>query len=166
MLDGPFQYKKSYEKPHMFSWVMNNYWVTNFRASQEGEFRWSYCITSTDDLSNATAINFTRNSRIPVYARIMPVGKENNMPMDFSAFGIDESNLLMTSCTLSKDAGWLLLNVRETDGIDATLTINDRSGKPCLFQIVNAIEEPLSDLVTSEQFKAEENKFIKLKIEQ
>ena len=166
LLDGPFQYKKSYEKPHMFSWVMNNYWVTNFRASQEGEFRWSYCITSTDDLSNAAAINFTRNSRIPVYARIMPVGKENNMPMDFSAFGIDESNLLMTSCTLSKDPGWLLLNVRETEGKDATLIFKDGSGKPILFRVVNAIEEPLSDLVTAQPFKAEENKFIKLKIEQ
>jgi hypothetical protein len=145
---------------------MNNYWVTNFRASQEGEFRWSYCITSTDDLSNAAAINFTRNSRIPVYARIMPVGKENNMPMDFSAFGIDESNLLMTSCTLSKDPGWLLLNVRETEGKDATLIFKDGSGKPILFRVVNAIEEPLSDLVTAQPFKAEENKFIKLKIEQ
>ncbi|MBF6628966.1 MAG: hypothetical protein ITG04_10745 [Proteiniphilum sp.] len=166
LLDGPFQYRKSYEKPHLFSWVMNNYWVTNFRASQEGEFRWNYCITSTDDLSNVAAINFTRNSRIPVYARIMPVGKENNMPVDFSAFAIDKSNLLMTSCTLSEDPGWLLLNVRETDGKDTALTISDRSGKPFMFQIVNAIEEPLSDLVTSDRFKADENKFIKLKIEQ
>lgn len=166
LLDGPFQYKKSYEKPHLFSWVMNNYWVTNFRASQEGEFRWNYCITSTDDLSNAAAISFTRNSRIPLYARIMPVGKENNRPVDFSAFAVDRSNLLMTSCTLSEDAGWLLLNVRETDGRDAELTINDSSGEPYLFQIVNAIEEPLSGLVTSDRFRAEENKFIKLKIEQ
>jgi hypothetical protein len=88
------------------------------------------------------------------------------MPMDFSAFGIDETNLLMTSCTLSKDAGWLLLNVRETDGIEVILIFKDRNGKPILFRVVNAIEDPLSDLVTAQPFKAEENKFIKLKIEQ
>lgn len=164
LLDGPFQYEKKYEKPHVFSWVMNNYWVTNFRASQEGEFRWNYCITSTDDLSNTAAIRFTRNTRIPLYVRVMPVGKENNKPMDFSAFEIDKSNLLMTSCTLSRDSGFLLLNVRETDGKNTEFTIKDRSGKLYGFQIVNAIEEPLSDVVTSDPFAPFENKFIKLKL--
>lgn len=164
LLDGPFQYEKKYDKPHVFSWVMNNYWVTNFRASQEGEFRWNYFITSTDDLSNTAAIDFTRNARIPLYARVMPVGKENNKPMDFSAFEIDKSNLLMTSSTLSKDAGFLLLNVRETDGKSTEFTIKDRSGKLYEFQIVNAIEESLSDTVKSVSFAPFENKFIKLKI--
>lgn len=163
LLDGPFQYKKEYEKPHLFSWVMNNYWVTNFRASQEGEFRWNYCITSTEDLSNTAALRFTRNTRIPLYARVMTVGKENNKPMDFSAFEIDQSNLLMTSCTLSNESGYLLLNVREIDGKETTFNIKDRNGKPYQFQIVNAIEEPQSDIVTSDDFIPFENKFIKVK---
>ena len=32
------------------------------------------------------------------------------------------------------------------------------------FQVVNAIEEPLSDVVTSDPFAPFENKFIKLKL--
>lgn len=164
LLDGPFQYEKKYDKPHVFSWVMNNYWVTNFRASQEGEFRWNYCITSTEDLSNSIAIDFTRNSRIPLYARVMPVGKENNKPTEFSAFEIDPPNLLMTSCSPSGDHGFLLLNVRETDGKDTALIIRDRSGKTYDLQVVNAIEEPLSDIVASHSFAPFENKFIKVKL--
>ena len=165
LLDGPFQYKKSYEKPHVFSWVMNNYWVTNFRASQEGEFRWNYYITSTDDLTNSAAMNFTRNSRTPIYSRIMPVGKENNKPLSFTGLEIENSNLIMTSSTISKDPGWLLLNVVEMDGKDTELIIKDMSGKSCQFQFVNAIEEPISSLDSSGIFKAFENRFIKVKIE-
>ncbi|MCC6490963.1 MAG: hypothetical protein IT364_25975, partial [Candidatus Hydrogenedentes bacterium] len=49
---GKWQEMAAVEKPHVYSWVMNNYWFTNFRASQEGEFKWSYYITSTNDISN------------------------------------------------------------------------------------------------------------------
>ncbi len=34
---GKFQPAAKPGKPHIFSWVLNNYWTTNFLASQEGE---------------------------------------------------------------------------------------------------------------------------------
>ncbi len=163
MLDGRFQYRKTYEKPHVYSWVMNNYWVTNFRASQEGEFRWNYHLTTTADTSNTAASKFGWSSRIPLYARVMPQGKENGFPMSWSAFGIDAPNLLMTSCTVSKDDGWLMLNVRELDGIETKLTLTGRNGRQIPFLVVNAIEEPLGESTTSDRFAPFENKFIKFK---
>ncbi|MBI5865856.1 MAG: hypothetical protein HZB38_15400, partial [Planctomycetes bacterium] len=48
---GKFQSQLRAEKAHAYSWVMNNYWTTNFSASQEGEFRWSYSLTSAADTS-------------------------------------------------------------------------------------------------------------------
>ena len=36
---------------YVFPWLMNNYWTTNFRASQEGEFKCGFVISSTQDLS-------------------------------------------------------------------------------------------------------------------
>ncbi|MFR6634293.1 MAG: hypothetical protein ACLUQ6_04330 [Alistipes onderdonkii] len=36
LLDDPYRQPRTYEKPHVFPWLMNNYWTTNFRASQEG----------------------------------------------------------------------------------------------------------------------------------
>lgn len=161
---GQFQRKKSFDKPHVYSWVMNNYWTTNFRASQEGEFRWSYYLTSTDNTSNTTATRFGWASRVPLYARVMPAGKENNYPMDYSAFDIDKTNLLMTSCTPSRDESYLLLNIRETEGVNTVLTIKDKEGNQYDFQVVNAIEDPLSDVVSSQSFTPFENKFIKVKL--
>ncbi|SFK56272.1 Glycosyl hydrolases family 38 N-terminal domain-containing protein [Porphyromonadaceae bacterium KH3CP3RA] len=161
---GQFQRKKSFDKPHVYSWVMNNYWTTNFRAYQEGEFRWSYYLTSTDDTSNIAATRFGWASRVPLYARVMPAGKKNSQPAEYSAFEMDGKNLLMTSCTPSKEEHFLLLNIREMNGESTELVIKDGDGNPYRFQIVNAIEEPLSDVVTSHSFAPFENKFIKIKL--
>src|SRR5699024_3826145 len=51
LLDDPYDQPRTYEKPHVFPWLMNNYWTTNFRASQEGEFKCGFVISSTRDTS-------------------------------------------------------------------------------------------------------------------
>lgn len=165
MMDGPFQYEKTYEKPHVFSWVMNNYWVTNFRASQEGQFGWSYYLTSSDDVSDAEATHFTWDSRVPLYARVMPVGKENGKPKSYSALAITNPNLLMCSCGMSAEKDCVLLNVREISGSAAELEIVDGQGNPLKFEVVNAIDEPMGGgMRTGETFKGYENKFVRVKV--
>ena len=49
---GKWQPVTRVAQPHVYSWVMNNYWFTNFRLTQEGDFRWSYFLTSTRDAGN------------------------------------------------------------------------------------------------------------------
>jgi hypothetical protein len=56
----------------IFSWVLNNYWTTNFRASQEGEMSWSYQLTSAADTSNAFATRFGWSWRVPFASRVLP----------------------------------------------------------------------------------------------
>jgi len=160
---GRYQRKASYSKPHVYSWVTNNYWTTNFRASQEGELAWSYYITATDDTSNAFADRFGRDARVPMFARVMPAGKPNNLPDEWSAFRFSAPQLIMTSVTPSLQNGYLLLNVREPDGVKTTMQILDANGKPLRFTIVNALEEPLGDSRTAIDLLPYENKFIKLK---
>ncbi|GHU64292.1 hypothetical protein FACS1894123_08710 [Bacteroidia bacterium] len=158
-----FQRQKTYEKPHVFSFVMNNYWVTNFKAFQDGEFNWSYYLTSTEDVSNTAATKFGWSSRVPLYARVMPMGKENNKARDYSAFHFDKPNLLMTSCTPSATNGYVLLNVRELDGQATEFSVFDANGNPLTFDVVNALEESINRDVKQIPFKAFENKFIRLK---
>lgn len=160
---GKFQYRKEYEKPHVYSWVMNNYWNTNFRASQEGEFRWSYYLTSSGDSSNKYATKFGWSSRIPLLARVMPTSVENHKPTEYSAFRFEKDNFLMTSCTPSEDEGYVLLNVREIDGKRTPLKILDKEGQAIPFAIVNAIEEILENEMADHLFEPYQNKFIKIK---
>ena len=67
LLNDPYRQPRTYEKPHLFSWVTNNYWTTNFRASQEGELNWSYTLTSCADTSNAAASAFGWSNRCLLY---------------------------------------------------------------------------------------------------
>ena len=161
---GMYQRKKTYDVPHVYSWVTNNYWTTNFRASQDGELKWSYYLTSDSDTSNTFATRFGWNSRIPVYARVMPKGKDNNFPASYSSFSFGKDNLLMTSATPSIDKGYILINVRELDGKSTPFQIFDSSGKTVEFSIVNALEEPLQNGLKETDFAPFENKFIKLKL--
>jgi hypothetical protein len=161
---GQYQRHKTYEVPHVYSWVTNNYWTTNFKASQEGELKWSYYLTSDNTLSNTAATRFGWSSRIPLYARVMPAGKPNNLPESFSAFHFDRDNLLMTSVGLSAEEGYILLNVRELDGKATPLHLIDSTGQHRPFSVVNLIEEPIETGVNEILFEPYENKFIKIKL--
>lgn len=161
---GQYQRKKSYDKPHVYSWVTNNYWTTNFRASQEGELRWSYYLTSTNDTSNSVATKFGWGSRIPIYARVMPEGKKTDYPAEFSTFRFNNENFLMTSSTPSVTDGYLLINVRELDGKNTPLQILDTNGNPVEFTVVNVIEEELEKPAKETNFMPFANKFIKVKL--
>ncbi|MDR0699588.1 MAG: hypothetical protein LBG28_10290 [Tannerella sp.] len=161
---GQYQRKKTYEYPHVYSWVTNNYWTTNFRASQEGEIRWSYYLASTDDASNSFASRFGWSSRVPIYARVAPVGKPNNLPVSFSAFKFNHDNFLMTSATPSTEKGYVLINVRELDGKKTPFQILDSAGDPMEFSIVNLIEEPLTTGLRETTFAPFGNMFIKFKM--
>ncbi len=107
LLNDDFQYVKRYEHPHIYSWAMNNYWTTNFKASQEGEFRWRYAITSTDDVSPSAAVTFGYDNRLPVYARVMPAGEDKAAEWEYSAFKVEGDNVVMISCAPTEKRGYL-----------------------------------------------------------
>ncbi len=71
---GKFERYPKAGKTWLYSWVMNNYWFTNFRAYQEGGFRWSYQITSTSDSGNTCATRYGWNERNPFLTRTLPAG--------------------------------------------------------------------------------------------
>ena len=53
-------------KPWLYSWVMNNYWFTNFRAFQEGTVSWTYTVVTTRDTTISAATKFAWGVRNPL----------------------------------------------------------------------------------------------------
>ena len=99
LLDDPYRQPRTYEKPHVFPWLMNNYWTTNFRASQEGEFKCGFVISSTRDTSNTAASQFGWSARIPLCTRVMPAATAaNGNARDRSFLRSGCSHVLITSC--------------------------------------------------------------------
>lgn len=164
LLRDPYRLPRDYERPHLFSWVMNNYWTTNFRASQEGELRWSYALTSEEGSSEASAAAFGQDNRLPLYVRVVPAAQAaNDRPRSWSAFRVGGDGVLAVGCVPS-DAGQgaLVVNLRETEGREATLTLVDEAGRPLRFRRVDILDRPMGDWTETLRLAPCENLFVRL----
>ena len=164
LLNDDFQYVKRYEHPHIYSWVMNNYWTTNFKATQEGEFRWRYAITSTDEERTSEAVKFGYDNRLPIYARVMPAGEQKRAAWEYSAFEIGSDNIVMISCAPAEKRGYLLCNVREAAGETSMLQFRGQDGRLLPFEVVDVLGEPLSGKYRERLLRPYEQAFVRLRV--
>lgn len=109
---------------HVYSYAMNNYWFTNYRAQQGGRFVFRYAITSGRGLGREDLARFDQDTRTPVVAypflssfsaaisqlgRPMPAGGG-------SFFTCDAPNLEMVTLKEAEDGNGFILRFREIAG--------------------------------------------------
>ncbi|MBL8880258.1 MAG: hypothetical protein JNG88_14185, partial [Phycisphaerales bacterium] len=161
---GKFQRNMQIDHPHMYSWVMNNYWTTNFCASQEGEFRWGYSITSSASASTGTATRFGWSKRVPLLARVIPGGGAARPLQQRSVMPIDAQNLLMVAARPAADGRGVILHFREVEGRAARLSINqwriaDQRASACE---VNALQEDMDAARDDIEFTPWQARFVRV----
>ena len=118
---GRYEYEGRPASNRIFSWVLNNYWVTNFRASQEGELRWSYLLSSEPDARAVTAARFGWGARIPFVSRVRPPTDERRRPAIVAAPDLDREDLLLLCATPETDGDGVQLHLRAIGGAPVTL---------------------------------------------
>jgi hypothetical protein len=164
---GKFERYPKQGRPWLFSWVMNNYWFTNFRAYQEGGFSWSYQLTSSRDTSNTFATKFGWGERNSFPTRTFPVSAKNELKEVLSeSLKIEGSaNVLLVNSRPAlngKDA--VILHFRELEGKDADINLSclvaGRAIK--LISIVNAMGKKVARSSASLHFNPFEVKFVEL----
>lgn len=109
----------------LFSWVFNNYWTTNFLASEEGELKWSYQLTSSGDVSNLFATKFGQGNRIPFLTRIFPAQDPDSVIIPRSFIGHSLLNVMLVCAYPSQDGHGIILHLRETDGKPVRFPVRD-----------------------------------------
>ena len=144
----------------IYSWVLNNYWTTNFRSAQEGEMTWTYAITSGKDASNDLATKFGWGTRIPFVSRVLPAttGKGSGTALR-SAWPFMPASVLLVS-TRPADNG-MILHLRETEGRATVLQI--ASGHSAVRMEETDALGGTSRPVTSVSFKPYEVKFVRIR---
>lgn len=109
---------------HVFSYAMNNYWFTNYRAEQGGRFVFRYSLTSGRDLSREALAHFDQDIRTPVLAyahrssfsaAISQVGRPMP-PRGASFFELDAPNLEWVTLKEAEDGEGFILRLREVAG--------------------------------------------------
>ncbi len=120
---GDFSYVADPKRSHVFSWVLNNYWVTNFKASQQGELKWRYSVSSAADDSKGFAARFGWGTRIPLLWRVFPARTDHagGGPLDVSLLELREGNPLLVCAGPSLEGNCLIVHLREIEGRGTSL---------------------------------------------
>lgn len=153
-------------KTWLYSWVMNNYWFTNFRAYQEGAFSWSYQITSTADTTNTFATKYAWGERNPILTRTFPAGaNEMKTPSNETLIISGSANaMLVNSRPAFKGKGTILLHFRELEGQPAEVKLLSALPNKSIKRLVevNTVGKQVGPPVTSVILKPYEVKFIEV----
>lgn len=128
---GRYQAGATPQTTNLFSWPMNNYWVTNFNADQRGGHSWTYYLTSSADNSNSFATQFGWGCRVPYLSRIIPGSGTGDSNWNGSFITGWPANVILITSEPSVDGKSIMIHLRETNGKPAELNLtNGINGKP------------------------------------
>jgi len=134
------------QSTNLFSWPMNNYWVTNFNADQRGGHSWIYNLTTSSDVSNGSATRFGWGCRIPFLTRILPGSGTGDNNWEGSFITGWPSNVLLISAEPDVNGKFCTIHLRETDKIETSLNlINGLNGKGLQFEEVDVTGKTVSN---------------------
>ena len=128
---------------HVYAYVMNNYWFTNYLAGQEGQFRFRFSITSRPKSCNVAAARFGWGASNPLVA----VKADANPAGPLAAEGaslveIAEPNVLLIGMKQSESGDALVLRLWETTGQATTAHVRLRSIPVKKATLANLVEVP------------------------
>lgn len=163
---GKFERYPKKGRTWLYSWVMNNYWFTNFRAFQEGAFSWSYQLTSTSDTTNTFATKYGWSERNPFPTRTFPKGINELKTPSLETLKISgpENAILINSRPAFKLENAILLHFREVEGLAAEVKLASAVPGRSIKKIVevNAEGKQIGQPLTSVQLKPFEVRFIEV----
>jgi hypothetical protein len=134
------------QSTNIFSWPMNNYWVTNFNADQRGGHSWVYYLTTLSDNSNAAATRFGAGCRTPFLMRILPGNGKGDGNWKGSFITGWPENTLLVSAVPASDGRSCIIHLREINNQKATLDLkNGLTGKKLNIQEVDVNGKEISN---------------------
>ncbi len=81
----------------LYSYVMNNYWFTNYKAGQDGAFRFRYAFTTADAATDAGAARFGWQRSMPVLVEEIPGAQHGPLPSTASLVSVTPGSVMVTA---------------------------------------------------------------------
>jgi len=131
----------------MFSYVMNNYWETNFVGGQGGNFTFRYILTSGSNLTPQDLSRLGWEEACPLEVNeIRSQDKAVTGPRPFqsaaeSFLDMDQPNLVFVTWKLAEDAAGTILRFVETGGESGAATVATPLVEAEHAWLCNAVEE-------------------------
>ena len=116
----------------IFSYVMNNYWFTNYIASQGGDFCFRYALTSGKELEPAFLSRMGWEEMAPMEVdQITPQDKAIEVPRPLDSVAgsflqVDQPNVVLVTWKRAEDGEGTILRFLETGGKESTVNVETK----------------------------------------
>ena len=117
--------------PHsssVFSWLMSNYWSTNFMASQGGEVTERYSIVSSRSFDPATLTRTAWQAMTPLESDMVSASAHPQEPATQSFLQIDNKDVALTTWKRAEDRTGTILRLVELAGHEQSVHVHVPAG--------------------------------------
>ncbi len=132
--------KKLEPSTTLYSYVMNNYWETNYKAGQEGPTTFRYSIMPHRRFDSGRAAKFGIERSQPLIA--VPV--DGKAPIQRSILSVQPASVIVTAFKPSEDSKAWVVRLFNTDQRPASAKINWGKAVPKIIWLSNFAEEQVS----------------------
>ncbi len=122
----------------LFSYAMNNYWMTNFKAGQGGFVLFRYSLTTRAGGSDPVKSSlFGWEAHTPLVAVWIPEGTRGTLNgTRESFFRVDQPHVILQSVKKAEDGQGLILRLKEIGGKNAEVRVKSPFFRPGRFSAV------------------------------
>jgi hypothetical protein len=137
-------------EPHsgtMFSYLMNNYWDTNYRAGQSGDFEFRYVLTSDARLNGASLTHLGTEERRPIELNhVTSQDKPGDPPRPLPAEGTqfletDGEGISLVTWKKAEDGRGTILRLLETTGKPTDAVVRFPHAKISSAELCSGVED-------------------------
>jgi hypothetical protein len=122
---GKWLKKLDFKNTSLYSYAMNNYWHTNFKAGQGGGFVFRYAVTSRaggGDVLKSTQFGWEVHT--PLIAAWLPQkAKGAAVAPAASFFAVDKPNVIIQAIKRADDGDGIIARLREIAGIETQVRL-------------------------------------------
>jgi alpha-mannosidase len=143
-----------FNRGHIYSFVMNNYWCTNFRGGQKGDLTFRYRLTSSEGAHDPVrATHFAWQKFHPLQAVWLTSDPVDNATVSQSLLRIEGDPVILSCLKAAENGEGIIIRLLEQNGKPAkcTLAFDLPGGRRLLgASYANAVERPIKSLLVTE----------------
>jgi alpha-mannosidase len=132
----------------IFSWLMNNYWGTNFSSWQGGDYLFRYAITSDAKFDPPALTRFGWNALTPLEHDDIGASTDTSLlpQTRASLLDIDAPNVTLLTWKEAEDSDGTILRLQETSGSASNVAIRSKFLNVQQAWLCDALEDIRSEL--------------------
>jgi alpha-mannosidase len=133
----------------IFSWLMNNYWGTNFPAWQGGDFTFRYALTSSAQFDAAALNRFAWNALTPLDRDDVSSSRDvSPLPQQQASLLAIDPQVTLLTWKLAEDGDGSILRLQESAGKRSSVNIRSEFLRFEKAWLCNVLEDNQSELAT------------------